>query len=161
MTSVEGSKCMGYPFKHKIGHSVDQVKVLVQEDRRIIVRNVANMWISFGSADQKRQSEHVVHHHICSYLTLCEFLAKWKTKKQQKKRIVISFPPYLTDLVPCEFSFPWTQDCINGEEISWYYRDLRKITGCICLVSNNALHKMLQVMAQLLGSMYKYPRRLF
>ena len=88
---------------------------------------------------KKRQSEHVVHHHICSSLTLCEFL------DQKKRKIVISFTPYLRDLVPCEFSFPRTQDCINGEEMLWYYHDLRKITGCICLVSNNALHKMLQV----------------
>lgn len=89
MTSVEDSECVGYALKHKIGHSVDQVKVLVREDRRIIVRNVANMWISFGPCD-----------HIL-----------------KKDSIVISFPPYLTNLVPCEFSFPRTQDCIKGEEI--------------------------------------------
>jgi len=43
VTSVEDSKCVGYPVKHKIGHSMDQVKVLLQEDRRIIVHDVANM----------------------------------------------------------------------------------------------------------------------
>ena len=129
VTSVEDSECMGYPFKHKIGHSIHQVKVLVQEDRRInclwCCQHVNFFWVCWRYF-KKRQSEHVVHHHIFSSLTLCEFLAK------KKGGVVISFPPYLTDLMPCEFSFPRTQDCINGEEISWYYHDLRKITGCIC-----------------------------
>jgi hypothetical protein len=157
VTFVEDSECVGYPLMHKIGHSVDQVEVLVLEDRRISVCYVSNMWISFGPAEsilKNRQSEHVVHHHICSSLTLCEFLGGGEGR-------VISFPPYLPDLVPYVVSFPRTQDCFNGEKNLWYYHDFRKITECVCLVSNNALHKVLQVMAQLLGLLYKYPRMLF
>ena len=82
MTSVEDSECMGYPLMSKIDHSVDQVKVLVLENRRITVRDVANMLcISFGSAEsilKDRQPEHVVPHWICDSPTLCEFLAKKK-----------------------------------------------------------------------------------
>jgi len=43
----------------------------------------------------------------------------------KKKKSVTSFPPYLPDLVPCDFYFLRTQDYINGEEILWYYHNLR------------------------------------
>lgn len=141
VTSVEDSICVGYPLKHKIGHSVDQVKVLIWEYRRIIVCDVANMWISFGSADLilKKDSLNMWFTTIFVPPLLC---VNFGQKPKKKKKNVISFPPSLTDLVPCEFSFSITQDCINGE-ILWYYHDFRKITGCICLVSNNALLNML------------------
>lgn len=81
------------------------------------------------------------------YLFLPYFvLISGEKRERERGEIVIPFPLYLPCLVPCDFYFPRTQDFINGEEILWYYHDLRNITGCICFVSNNVLHKMLQVM---------------
>ena len=93
-------------------------------------------------------------------LKVCEIAAELLLSEEHEvlsksKMTVIPHPPSLLTRFSAMWllSFPKTHDGIKGKKIYWYHHCWSETAGCTCQVSNNAIHKMLQMV------MYKVHRR--
>jgi len=124
--------------------------------------------ISYGSVqsivkdkwpEKQKSKDWFLHQNITLALT---DLSVHKFLRGEEKMTVLPNASYWSGLVLWWIQFfPRTQDGIKRREMWWHHHNSSRITGCTCQVSNSALPRMFWMAAQLRGSLYVMPRKLF